>query len=196
MKLTFSKLLHLSRNLFLLTVSLFAGIPKESPPMPNSNLEKATFGAGCFWGVEYNFRTVPGVKEAFVGYSGGKTEKPTYRDVCMGDTYHAEVVQVIFDPKVVTYRQLVDYFFRMHNPTELNCQGPDVGTQYRSVIFVHSPEQRKIAEELRAQVDASGKYKKPVVTQIIEEQPFWMAEEYHQKYFEKRGGPTCHPTPF
>lgn len=196
MKLISSKLLWLCGSLLLVSVATFAATPKSSPIMPNANLEKATFGAGCFWGVEYNFRTVPGVKEAYVGYSGGKTENPTYNDVCMGDTYHAEVVQVIFDPKVVTYRQLVDYFFRMHNPTELNYQGPDVGTQYRSVVFVHSAEQRKVAEEMRAQVAASGKYKKSVVTQIVEEQPFWMAEDYHQRYFEKRGGPTCHPTPF
>ena len=157
-------------------------------------LEKATFGAGCFWGVEYNFRRVPGVVEAFSGYSGGKSANPTYRQVCNGDTYHAEVVEVTFDPQKVSYVKLVEFFFKMHDPTQLNRQGPDYGTQYRSVIFVHSEDQRKVAQEVIKKLIADKKYAQPIVTQVEEAKPFWKAEEYHQKYFEKNGGPTCHIT--
>jgi len=154
-------------------------------------MEKALFGAGCFWGVEDFFRQVPGVSEAVSGYAGGVTDNPSYRQVCGGDTYHAEVVEVTFDPARVSYRSLVELFFRMHNPTTRDRQGPDVGTQYRSVIFTHGPEQARIAAEVRAKVDASGKWKTPVVTQIDPAPAFWKAEEHHQRYFEKHGG-SCH----
>jgi peptide-methionine (S)-S-oxide reductase len=154
-------------------------------------MEKATFGAGCFWGVEDFFLQVPGVSDAVSGYAGGASENPTYRQVCGGDTYHAEVVEVTFDPAQVSYETLVDLFFRIHNPTTRDRQGPDVGTQYRSVIFTHGPEQTRIAAERKAAVDASGKWKTPVVTQIEPAPAFWKAEESHQRYFRKHGG-SCH----
>ena len=154
-------------------------------------MEKATFGAGCFWGVEDFFRQVPGVSEAVSGYAGGQVENPTYKQVCSDKSGHAEVVEVTFDPAKVSYAMLVDLFFKMHNPTELNRQGPDIGTQYRSVIFVHSPEQKRIAEERKAAAAASGRYKRPIVTTIESAKPFWRAEDYHQRYFEKHGG-HCH----
>ena len=154
-------------------------------------MEKALFGAGCFWGVEDFFRQVPGVIEAVSGYAGGTTDNPTYKQVCNDETYHAEVVEVTFDPAKVSYATLVELFFRMHNPTQMNRQGPDFGTQYRSVIFAHGPEQQRVAEEIKARVDASGKWKKPVVTQIEPAPAFWKAEESHQRYFEKHGG-HCH----
>ncbi len=188
----------------LLAVINFVSLSAAETPAPaapssmptNSKIETATFGAGCFWGVEYNFRRVPGVISAFSGFAGGNVDHPTYRQVCTDKTGHAEVVQITFDPSKVTYKQLVDFFFRMHNPTQVNRQGPDYGTQYRSVIFVHSPEQRKVAEELKAALGASKKYAEPIATQIEEAKPFWKAEEYHQRYFEKNGGPTCHVTEF
>ena len=154
-------------------------------------MEKALFGAGCFWGVEDFFRQVPGVIDAVSGYAGGSAQNPTYKQVCNDETYHAEVVEVTFDPDKVSYSTLVELFFRMHNPTQLNRQGPDFGTQYRSVIFTHGAEQQRIAEEIKARVDASGKWKKPVVTQIEPAPAFWKAEDYHQRYFEKHGG-HCH----
>lgn len=154
-------------------------------------MEKALFGAGCFWGVEDFFRQVPGVAGAVSGYAGGTTSQPTYRQVCAGDTYHAEVVEVTFDPAKVAYRTLVELFFRMHNPTTRDRQGPDVGTQYRSVIFTHGAEQARIAQEVKAEVAASGKWKSPIVTQIEDAPTFWKAEESHQRYFEKHGG-HCH----
>ncbi len=169
--------------------------PTSTTNMPTSTLlEKATFGAGCFWGVEYNFRRVPGVIEAFSGYSGGKSANPTYRQVCNGDTFHAEVVEVTFDASKVSYLKLVEFFFKMHDPTQLNRQGPDFGTQYRSVIFVHSDEQRKVAQDVIKKLTAEKKYAQPIVTVVEDAKPFWKAEEYHQKYFEKNGGPTCHIT--
>jgi peptide-methionine (S)-S-oxide reductase len=154
-------------------------------------MEKALFGAGCFWGVEDFFLQVPGVSDAVSGYAGGTSEAPTYREVCGGDTYHAEVVEVTFDPAKVPYATLVDLFFRMHNPTTRNRQGPDVGTQYRSVIFTHSPEQAHIAQEVKEKVETSGKWKQPIVTQIEPAPTFWKAEESHQRYFQKHGG-HCH----
>ena len=154
-------------------------------------MEKAMFGAGCFWGVEDFFLQVPGVSDAVSGYAGGTTDDPTYRQVCGGDTYHAEVVEVTFDPARVSYGTLVDLFFRMHNPTTKDRQGPDHGTQYRSVIFTHGPEQSRIAAEKKAAVDASAKWKTPVVTQIEPAPTFWKAEESHQRYFQKHGG-HCH----
>jgi len=154
-------------------------------------MEKALFGAGCFWGVEDFFRQVPGVSDAVSGYAGGTTDNPTYRQVCGGDSYHAEVVEVTFDPSKVSYETLVDLFFRMHNPTTRNRQGPDVGTQYRSVIFTHGAEQERVAKLVRDRVAASGKWKTPIVTQIEPAPAFWKAEESHQRYFEKHGG-HCH----
>jgi peptide-methionine (S)-S-oxide reductase len=153
--------------------------------------EKATFGAGCFWGVEATFRAVPGVKDAVVGYAGGKTESPTYEDVCSHTTGHAEVVEVEFDPAVVSYDQLLDVFWSNHNPTTLNRQGPDIGDQYRSVIFYHSPEQKAAAEASKARTDKSGRFKNPIVTFIEPAPEFYRAEEYHQRYLEKRGLSHC-----
>lgn len=155
-------------------------------------MEKATFGAGCFWGVESFFRQVPGVEDAVSGYAGGKVDNPTYRQVCADNTGHAEVVEVTFDPNTVSYDALLDVFFANHDPTTLNRQGPDVGTQYRSVIFFHSPEQERAA---RAKIEAltkSGRFKRPIVTTVEPAPAFWRAEEYHQRYFEKNGLPSCH----
>ncbi len=139
-------------------------------------MEKALFGAGCFWGVEDFFRQVPGVSEAVSGYAGGTTERPTYKQVCSDTTGHAEVVEVTFDPAKVTYGRLVDLFFRMHNPTQLNRQGPDFGSQYRSAIFTHGPEQARVAAERLEAAKASGRYKQPVVTTIEPAPTFWPAE--------------------
>lgn len=154
--------------------------------------EKATFGAGCFWGVEETFRTTPGVLETAVGYCGGTMENPTYEMVCTDGTGHAEVVEVVFDPAKVSYKELLDVFWKNHNPTTKNRQGPDVGSQYRSVIFFHSAEQKKQAEESKAALDKSGAWSKPVVTEIVPEQTFYPAEDYHQKYLMKRGKSSCH----
>jgi peptide-methionine (S)-S-oxide reductase len=154
-------------------------------------MEKALFGAGCFWGVEDFFRQVPGVASAVSGYAGGNTQNPTYKQICGGDTNHAEVVEVSFDPAKVSYASLVDLFFKMHNPTQMNRQGPDFGTQYRSVIFTQDEEQAKVARERLEAARASGRYKSPIVTQIEPAPAFWKAEDYHQRYFEKHGG-SCH----
>ena len=153
--------------------------------------EKAMFGAGCFWGVESTFRNINGVTAAAVGYAGGTTENPTYEDVCSSQTGHAEVVEVEFDPNVVGYRQLLDVFWANHDPTTLNRQGPDVGTQYRSAIFYYSPEQRAAAEESKTEMDAGGRFRRPIVTQIEPAPKFYRAEEYHQRYLEKRGLAHC-----
>jgi len=153
--------------------------------------EKATFAAGCFWGVEAAFRQVPGVLDAAVGYSGGGFPNPTYEDVCTGRTGHAESVQVEFDPARVSYDQLLDVFWENHDPTTLNRQGPDVGTQYRSAIFFHNREQEKAAAESKSRLEASGRYRRPVVTEIAAAQQFWRAEDYHQRYLEKRGLAHC-----
>lgn len=158
----------------------------------NMKTEKATFAAGCFWGVESAFRQIDGVLDAQVGYTGGKTVNPTYKEVCTDQTGHAEAIEIIFDPAKVSYRTLVEFFFKMHDPTQVNRQGPDFGTQYRSAIFYHTAEQQAVAEAAKAELDKSGKYKKPVATQILPAKPFYRAEEYHQRYFEKNGGPACH----
>jgi peptide-methionine (S)-S-oxide reductase len=152
---------------------------------------KATFGAGCFWGVEEIFSNVKGVVSTAVGYAGGTKENPTYEDVCRDKTGHAEVVEIEFDPSQVTYDELLDVFWSNHNPTTLNRQGPDVGTQYRSVIFYHSPEQKSAAELSREKIDQSGRFPRPVVTQIEPALEFWRAEEYHQRYLQKRGQSHC-----
>ena len=152
--------------------------------------QTATFAAGCFWGVEDAFRRVPGVLDAVSGYIGGHTEHPTYRQVCGHATGHAEAVQVTFDPQRVTYADLLNVFWQIHDPTQLNRQGPDVGDQYRSAIFTHSPEQERLATESRDREQA--KHARPIVTQIVPAPRFWPAEEYHQRYFEKNGGAACH----
>ncbi|MBP7867903.1 MAG: bifunctional methionine sulfoxide reductase B/A protein [Acidobacteria bacterium] len=169
------------------------GLPDTPPsPAPAPREETATFGAGCFWGVESAFRTVPGVTDVAVGYMGGTMANPGYREVCTGRTGHAEVAQVTFDPARVSYRQLVEFFFRLHDPTTLNRQGPDVGTQYRSEIFVHTPEQERVAREVLGELASSRRFRSPVVTRVTPAGPFWRAEEYHQRYFEKNGLPSCH----
>jgi peptide-methionine (S)-S-oxide reductase len=150
-------------------------------------MEKATFGAGCFWGVEAEFREIPGVTDAVVGFTGGKTVNPSYHDVCTGTTGHAEVVEVTFDPAVVSYDALLDAFWQMHDPTTRDRQGPDFGSQYRSAIFYHTPEQQAAAVASKSALEASGRLKRPVVTQIEAAGPFYRAEEYHQRYLEKQG---------
>jgi peptide-methionine (S)-S-oxide reductase len=154
--------------------------------------EKATFGAGCFWGVEEAFRTVKGVISTQVGYIGGSRQNPSYEQVSTGSTGHAEAVEVTYDPDQVSYRELLDVFWKIHDPTQLNRQGPDVGTNYRSVIFYHTPEQKREAEASRQRIIESGRYRRPIVTEIVPATTFWRAEEYHQRYFEKRGGGRCH----
>jgi peptide-methionine (S)-S-oxide reductase len=146
-------------------------------------IEKATFGAGCFWGVEAEFRKVEGVVDAVVGYSGGALENPTYKDVCSGTTGHAEVVEVEYDPSKVSYEELLEVFWENHDPTTPNRQGPDVGTQYRSAIFFHTPEQEAAARASKER--AQARFKKPIVTEITPASDFYRAEEYHQRYFEK-----------
>jgi peptide-methionine (S)-S-oxide reductase len=155
-------------------------------------MELATFGAGCFWGVDVSFRQVSGVKDALVGYLGGTLPNPTYKDVCTGRTGHAEVVQVEYDPDEVTYDRLLEVFWENHDPTTLNRQGPDVGTQYRSAIFYHTPEQKAAAEASKSRLEGSGKFRKPIVTEITPASTFYPAEDYHQRYLEKRGLASCH----
>jgi peptide-methionine (S)-S-oxide reductase len=153
--------------------------------------EKAMFGAGCFWGVESTFRNIKGVTNATVGYAGGKTENPTYEDVCTDETGHAEVVEVEYDPEHVSYERLLETFWTNHDPTTLNRQGPDVGAQYRSVVFYYTPEQNAAAEKMKAELDKSGRFRRPIVTQIEPAPKFFRAEEYHQRYLEKRGLAHC-----
>ena len=154
-------------------------------------IERATFGAGCFWGIEETFREVHGVVDTAVGFMGGSTENPTYPDVCTGKTGHTEVVQVTYDPGEVSYRDLLNVFWNAHDPTTLNRQGPDIGTQYRSVIFYHTTEQEAEARASRAAVEQSGRFRRHVVTAIEPAGTFWRAEEYHQQYFAKHGGGHC-----
>jgi peptide-methionine (S)-S-oxide reductase len=154
--------------------------------------EIATFGAGCFWGIEAAFRRVPGVLDAVVGYSGGHTQNPSYQDVCTDTTGHAEVVQVTFDNEKLSYDQLLSVFWTIHDPTQVNRQGPDYGKQYRTAIFFHSPEQEAAAKKSKQALEASGKLRRPVATEITPAGPFWPAEEYHQRYLEKRGAASCH----
>ncbi len=154
--------------------------------------EKATFGAGCFWGVEATFRQIPGVTATAVGYMGGSLKNPTYKDVCTDRTGHAEVVEVEFDPAEVPYETLLRVFWENHDPTQLNRQGPDYGTQYRTVIFYHSPEQQAAATASKEERQRSGAYKRPIVTKIVPAAEFWRAEDYHQQYLEKHGMASCH----
>jgi peptide-methionine (S)-S-oxide reductase len=155
-------------------------------------METAVFGAGCFWGVEENFRVLPGVSKTEVGYCGGATDAPTYEAVCTDLTGHAEVVRVTFDPAIISYEKLLDVFWNNHNPTLVNRQGPDRGSQYRSIIVTQSPEQRRIAEASEAALQSTGMWKSPIATQIIDSVPFYRAEEYHQQYLFKRGASSCH----
>jgi peptide-methionine (S)-S-oxide reductase len=155
-------------------------------------MAKATFAAGCFWGVEDAFRQVKGVTSAAVGYLGGTMKDPTYKDVCTGRTGHAEAVEVDFDPQQVSYPELLTVFFQSHDPTTMNRQGPDHGTQYRSAIFFHDPQQEAAAREAKAALDKAGIFKKPIVTEIVAAPEFYRAEEYHQQYFEKQGIKSCH----
>ena len=156
--------------------------------------KKATFGAGCFWGVEAAFRQIDGVVKTEVGYEGGTLENPTYEDVCSHTTGHAEVVEVTYDSDQVSYEQLLGVFWAKHDPTQMNRQGWDIGDQYRSVVFFHDDEQRAEAERSKAELDASGQYRKPVVTLIEPAQTFYPAEDYHQRYLEKQGRSSCTPT--
>ncbi|MCP4327114.1 MAG: peptide-methionine (S)-S-oxide reductase MsrA [Alphaproteobacteria bacterium] len=152
----------------------------------------ATFGAGCFWGVEVTFRQIKGVSDAAVGYSGGTLENPSYQDVCTGRTGHAEVVQVEYDPELVSYDALLDVFWGAHDPTQVNRQGPDVGTQYRSVVFYHSPEQAETARRSKEKLQQPGRFARDIATEIAPFDSFNRAEEYHQQYLEKRGLAVCH----
>lgn len=155
-------------------------------------MEKATFGAGCFWGVEAAFQSREGVTGTAVGYMGGHLDKPSYEDVCTDRTGHAEVVQIEFDPDRVGYQELLTMFWELHDPTTPNRQGPDVGTQYRSAVFFHSPEQERAAAAMKDELAGSGRYSRPIVTEIVPAATFWRAEEYHQRYLEKRGLASCH----
>jgi peptide-methionine (S)-S-oxide reductase len=159
--------------------------------MESMATEKATFGAGCFWGVEVLFRNTEGVTDAAVGYAGGAGENPSYEDVCTGTTGHAEVVQVEYDPSLVSYQQLLDMFWDNHDPTTMNRQGPDVGSQYRSVVFYHSAEQDSAARSAKERLEKNGKYSGAIVTEIEPAPAFYVAEDYHQQYLEKRGLATC-----
>ncbi len=154
-------------------------------------MEKATFAAGCFWGVEVTFRNVEGVTDVRVGYTGGHADQPTYRQVCTGRTGHAEAVEVTYDPERVSYDQLLDVFWADHNPTTRNRQGPDIGTQYRSAIFFHTPEQEKAAIASKERLEGERRYRKPIVTEIVPASTFWPAEEYHQQYLVKHGRASC-----
>jgi peptide-methionine (S)-S-oxide reductase len=156
-----------------------------------NTMAKATFGAGCFWGVEAAFRQIKGVKSTAVGYLGGSFENPTYQDVCSGKTGHAEVVEVEYDPTQVSYEDLLNVFWENHDPTTLNRQGPDIGTQYRSAIFYHTPEQEAAAQASKEKLQSQGRYKRPIVTEITPASTFYRAEEYHQQYLEKRGLASC-----
>ena len=155
-------------------------------------MAKATFAAGCFWGVEDAFRQVKGVTDATVGYTGGHTKNPTYKEVCTDRTGHAEAVEVEFDPKQISYRELLAVFFQSHDPTQLNRQGPDYGSQYRSAIFFHDAEQEAAAREAKEALGKAGVFKRPIVTQVVPAADFYRAEEYHQRYFEKNGIRACH----
>jgi peptide-methionine (S)-S-oxide reductase len=155
-------------------------------------MAKATFAAGCFWGVEATFRQLPGVISTRVGYTGGKTENPTYQQVCTDMTGHAEAVEIEYDPAKISYEKLVDVFWENHDPTQLNRQGPDWGSQYRSAVFFHSPEQEEAALKSKEALERSGRYRNKIVTQVVPAVAFYLAEDYHQQYLEKRGLATCH----
>lgn len=182
-----------ANKFFILIFLSFVSLGGPVKMTKNSQTEIATIAGGCFWGMEELLRSLPGVLETTVGYSGGETSGPTYEDVKKGNTGHAETVQIVFDPTKISYEKILLFFFKMHDPTTKNRQGNDIGSQYRSAIFYHSSEQRKTAEEVKIRVDRSGKWKKPVVTEVVPAKPFYPAENYHQKYLLKNpGGYTCH----
>lgn len=160
--------------------------------MDENNLQLATFAAGCFWGVEDAFMKTKGVKSTRVGYIGGSLPNPTYEDVCTDKTGHAEAIQLEYDPKEISYNELLDLFWSMHNPTTKNRQGPDIGSQYRSTIFYHTLEQERIARKLRQELDDSNKFQNKIVTEIVPASTFYQAEDYHQKYYQKIGGGSCY----
>jgi peptide-methionine (S)-S-oxide reductase len=160
--------------------------------MNENNLEMATFAAGCFWGVEEAFMKRKGIKSTSVGYTGGNLPNPTYEDVCTDRTGHAEAIQLKYDPKEISFEELLDLFWSIHNPTTKNRQGPDIGTQYRSTIFYHTPEQERIATKLKQQLDASNKFGNKIVTEIVPATTFYQAEDYHQKYYQKISGGSCY----
>ena len=194
-----NSLLSLVKSALIVLAAVVSVCAAETKPsaMTPPKLEKATFGAGCFWGVEYQYAKIPGVISAESGYAGGKTENPTYEDICAKGTGHAEVIEVTFDPAKVTYRTLVEYFFKMHDPTQVDRQGPDIGDQYRSVIFTHSPEQQKTAEDVKIGLTLAKAFSRPIATQIDKAPKFWRAEEYHQKYYQlRKKKPYCHLVPF
>ena len=171
----------------------YSAAPKGArKKMETTTVQKATFAAGCFWGVEATFRQIKGVLSTQVGYTGGRTQNPSYEDVCTDRTGHAEAVEVTYDPSKVRYEDLLNVFWENHDPTTPNRQGPDVGEQYRSVIFYHSPEQEAEAKASKAHLESEHKFRRPIVTQIVAAGPFYRAEEYHQQYLEKRGLSTCH----
>lgn len=185
-------------------LAVACGGQKDDDPMPNEpastselrpeGAQVATFAAGCFWGVEQTFREVEGVLSTQVGYIGGHTDQPTYREVCFGDTGHAEAVEVTYDPARLSYEDLLAVFWKAHDPTQKNRQGPDIGDQYRSAIFTHSDDQRQAAEASKQALDASAQLNRPVATQIEPAATFWRAEEYHQQYVAKHGGAACAST--
>ena len=160
--------------------------------MHENNLQMATFAAGCFWGVEEAFTKIKGVKSTRVGYIGGNLRNPRYEDVCTDRTGHAEALQVKYDPKEVSYEELLDLFWSIHNPTTKNRQGPDIGSQYRSIIFYHIPEQERIAKKSKQELDDSNKFQNKIVTEIVPASTFYPAEDYHQKYYQKIGGGSCY----
>ena len=160
--------------------------------MHENNLQMATFAAGCFWGVEEAFTKIKGVKSTRVGYIGGNLPNPTYEDVCTDRTGHAEALQVKYDPKEISYEELLDLFWSIHNPTTKNRQGPDIGSQYRSIIFYHIPEQERIAKKSKQELDDSNKFQNKIVTEIVPASTFYPAEDYHQKYYQKIGGGSCY----
>lgn len=159
--------------------------------LSDTNYQRITLGAGCFWGVEHALSNVDGVMETAVGYSGGKTRHPNYRQVCSGNTGHAEVVEVIYDPEKTGLKEILKRFFEIHDPTTLNRQGPDVGSQYRSAIYYHSEDQLEVAKKLMEELKKSGEYQRPIVTEVSPAQPFFRAEEYHQQYNRKNGRIAC-----
>lgn len=176
-------------GLYLVSALAWGGVKKMDP----SKEEIATLAGGCFWGMEELVRTLPGVISTTVGYTGGTTSGPTYETVKTGTTGHAEALQIVFDPKKTSFEKILLFFFKIHDPTTSNRQGNDLGTQYRSAIFTHSEEQKKTAEAVKLRVEKSGKWKRPLVTQIVPAEPFYPAENYHQKYLQKNpGGYTCH----